>query len=108
MERIFIGFRPLGPDTEVATGIYKRKNNGSVERIRAELFSYRKAKAIETRNRFCSTCANLASQIAMFDYDGATRLERYCDDCIKSEKHLKPNELMANFHNLFVRAEPRS
>jgi len=96
MERVFIGLRPLGPDTEVATGIYKRKNNGGVERIRAELYSYRKAKALETANRFCTTCPNLASQIAMFDSDGATRLERYCQACIDANKHLADNELMAN------------
>ena len=52
MERRFIGLRPTGPDTEVATNSYKKKNTGNVERIRAELFSYKKAKALETRNRF--------------------------------------------------------
>ena len=106
MDKVFIGLRPTGPDTEVATGIYKRKNNNKAERIRADLFSLRKARAIETANRFCTTCPNLASQIAMFDCDGATRLERYCQACIDANKHLKDNELMDNFDDLFIRAEP--
>ncbi len=107
MERVFIGLRPIGPDTEVATSIYKRKSNNNAERIRAGLFSLRKARAIQTANRFCTTCGNLASQIALFDCDGATRLERYCQACIDANKHLAPSELMANFDNLFIRAEPR-
>ena len=47
MERRFIELRPTGPDTEVATNSYKKKGTGNVERIRAELFSYKKAKALE-------------------------------------------------------------
>ena len=106
MERRFIGLRPTGPDTEVATNSYKKKGTGNVERVRAELFSYKKAKALETRNRFCTTCPNLATQIAIYDYDGATRMERYCQECVDVKKHLRTSEIMANFDNLFIRKEP--
>jgi hypothetical protein len=78
MERRFIGLRPTGPDTEVATNSYKKKGAGNVERMRTELFSYKKAKALETRYHFCTTCPNLARPIAIYDYGGATRMERYC------------------------------
>jgi ribosomal protein S27AE len=105
MEKVFIGLRPLGPDTVVATAKYIKKNDGERERKRAELHSYQKAKAIETKNRFCTTCGNLASQMALYRYDGATRMERYCQSCIDSNKHLKENELMDNFDNLFIKAE---
>jgi hypothetical protein len=105
MERRFIGLRPTGPDTEVATNSYK-KSSGNVERIRAELFSCKKAKALETRNRFCTTCPYLATQIALYDYDGATTMERYCQECIDISKHLRTSEIMANFDNLFIRKEP--
>jgi len=107
MERVFIGLRPLGPATEVATGIYKSRGNNNANRIREGVLSLRKERAIRTANRFCTTCPNLASQIAMFDCDGATRLERYCQACIDASKHLADNELMANFDNLFIRADPR-
>jgi hypothetical protein len=109
MSKVFVGFRQLGPDTIVGAKYIKRnEGGGSFERKRAELQSYKKAKAIETANRFCTTCANLASQIAMYDCDGATRLERYCQTCIDANKHLKENDLMDNFDNLFIKAEPGS
>ena len=78
------------------------------KRKRADLHSYKKAKAIETayRFRFCTTCANLASQIAIYDCDEATRLERYCQACIDANRNLNDNELMDNFDNLFIKAEP--
>ena len=107
MEKVFVGFRQLGPDTIVGAKYIKR-NEGSFERKREYLHSYKKAKAIETANRFCTTCANLASQIALYDCDGATRLERYCQTCIDANRHLKENDLMENFDNLFVKAEPGS
>ncbi len=101
MERRFIELRPTGPDTEVATNSYKKKGTDNVERVRAELFSYKKAK-----DRFCTTCPNLATQIAIYDYNGATRMERYCQVCIDVKKHLRISEIMANFDNLFIRKEP--
>ena len=108
MEKVFIGLRPLGPDTVVATGRYLKKNDGERERKRAALYSYQKARAIETKNRFCTTCGNLASQMALYRYDGATRMERYCQPCIDANKHLKENDLMESFDNLFIKAEPGS
>jgi hypothetical protein len=86
MEKVFVGLRPLGPDTIVGAKYIKR-NEGGFERKRAELQSYKKAKEIETANRFCTTCANLTSQIAMYDCDGATTLERYCQSGIDANKH---------------------
>jgi hypothetical protein len=105
MEKVFLGIRPLGPDTVVATARIK-KNNSERERKRAELHSYQKARAIETKNRFCTTCGSLASQMALYDCGGATRQERYCQACIDANKHLKDNDLMANFNNLFIKAKP--
>lgn len=107
MAKVFVGFRQLGPDTIVGAKYIKRnESGGSFERKREYLHSYKKAKAIETANRFCTTCANLASQIAMYDCDGATRLERYCQACIDANKHLKENDLMDNFDDLFIKADP--
>jgi hypothetical protein len=58
------------------------------------------------RSKMCITCPNIATQWLYSDVDGATFTERYCDDCIKQEKHLGKSELMDNFDNLFIRAEP--
>jgi hypothetical protein len=105
LQKVFIGLRQLGSDT-ILGAKYIKKNGGERERKRAELHSYQKARAIETKNRFCTTCPNLASQMALYDYDGATRQERYCQKCIDANRHLKDNDLMDNFDNLFIKAEP--
>lgn len=58
------------------------------------------------RSRKCITCPNIATQLLCCDVDGATFTERYCDNCIKENKHTKENEVMTNFDNLFIRKEP--
>jgi len=35
-------------------------------------------------------------------------MERYCQACIEANKHLKDNDLMDNFDNLFIKAEPET
>ena len=109
MEKVFIGFRPLGADTEVATAKYM-SNSSNRQTRRAELESYQKARAIETRNRFCTTCNNLASQMALYQCEGATIMERYCQCCIDANKHLiTDNEQRENYiDNLVIKAEPDS
>ncbi len=57
------------------------------------------------RSRTCTTCPNPATQIFCSDVDGATFTEKYCNVCIKENKHIKQNEVMENFDNLFIRAE---
>jgi hypothetical protein len=37
---------------------------------------------------FCSLCQNEATQFAMFASEGVTVLERYCNTCIKKERHI--------------------
>jgi hypothetical protein len=34
--------------------------------------------------KVCVNCGNISTQIAIFDVDGATVIERYCDNCAKS------------------------
>lgn len=41
---------------------------------------------------FCQ-CSEVASQAAIFDYDGCTLVEKYCNDCIKKECHVKTPEI---------------
>ena len=33
--------------------------------------------------KFCVDCVNMATQEALFDVDGATIIEKYCDKCAK-------------------------
>ena len=57
------------------------------------------------RSRKCTICPNVATQLFCRDIDGAIFKVKYCDNCIKEEKHIKPSELMENFDNLFIQAE---
>lgn len=60
------------------------------------------------RSKKCIMCDNPATQLFCTDVNGATFTERYCDDCIKQEKHIKQSELMDNFDNLFIRKVPET
>ena len=35
------------------------------------------------KTRYCVSCANTATQEAIFTVDGATIIEKYCDSCAK-------------------------
>ena len=35
---------------------------------------------------YCSSCGAVATQKACFDAHGATLIEKYCDDCVKTMK----------------------
>ena len=37
-----------------------------------------------TGSSICVMCANFATYIATYDVGGATRIERYCDTCVKT------------------------
>jgi hypothetical protein len=37
--------------------------------------------------KFCVSCGNMATQEALFNVDGATLIEKYCDTC--AEKGVK-------------------
>jgi len=36
------------------------------------------------KNKVCVSCGNISTQIAVFDVQGATVVERYCDTCVKT------------------------
>jgi hypothetical protein len=35
------------------------------------------------KSKFCVDCGNMATQEALFNVDGATIIEKYCDACAK-------------------------
>ena len=52
----------------------------------------------------CFTCGNNATRLVSFTLDGCTKIERYCDDYINSNKHMTyENELVTNFDDYFIR-----
>ena len=110
LEKVFIGLRPLGQDTVIG-GRYIKKygGTGERERKRAELHSYQKEKAVQEANKYCTTCGSLATLMALYQSEGATIRERYCQACIDANKHLlTDNEETSRYDNLFIKAEPDS
>lgn len=60
------------------------------------------------RQKFCyaTGCTNIATKLVSFTLDGCTKVERYCDDCINSNKHMineNENEFLSNFDDYFIR-----
>ena len=37
---------------------------------------------LEKASGYCSMCGDIATQIASYDMDGATLVEKYCDPCL--------------------------
>jgi hypothetical protein len=35
------------------------------------------------KTKFCAHCGNVATQEALFEVDGASLIEKYCDICVK-------------------------
>jgi hypothetical protein len=64
--KVFKGLRPIKPEEKLKTG----------------------SKEVPPAKKFCSICHNEATQFAMFESQGVTVLERYCDPCISKNKHL--------------------
>jgi hypothetical protein len=38
------------------------------------------------KTKFCAHCGNVATQEALFEVEGASLIEKYCDICVKKIK----------------------
>jgi hypothetical protein len=38
------------------------------------------------KTKFCTHCGNVATQEALFEVEGASLIEKYCDICVKKIK----------------------
>jgi hypothetical protein len=50
------------------------------------LTSLRPFTAHRDKTKFCADCGNVATQEALFQVDGASLIEKYCDICVKKIK----------------------
>jgi hypothetical protein len=66
VKKVFKGLRPIRPEEKIKVG----------------------SKDLDPPKKFCSLCHNEGTQFAMFESEGVTILERYCDSCISQKKHL--------------------
>jgi hypothetical protein len=55
------------------------------ELIRSRRYTndWRNEKIMKQLGGICCLCGGLASQIVSYDCSGATRIERYCDECVQ-------------------------
>lgn len=71
------------------------------EKFKKVSSGYQKTTLIKYNASVCQ-CGNVASHRAIFDADGCSIVEKYCNDCISKECHIKQPEINAlNFDQFF-------
>jgi hypothetical protein len=60
----------------------KERNRTKIQKIFSLLRSF---VEVSGKAKFCVSCDNMATQEALFNVDGATLIEKYCDTCAKKE-----------------------
>ncbi|HYA83758.1 MAG TPA: hypothetical protein VEH06_09975 [Candidatus Bathyarchaeia archaeon] len=50
------------------------------------LTSLRRFTGYRGKTKFCTHCGKIATQEALFEVDGASLIEKYCDICVKKIK----------------------
>jgi len=54
--------------------------------VEKRLTSLRPFTENRDKTKFCVYCGNVATQEALFEVDGASLIEKYCDICVKKIK----------------------
>jgi hypothetical protein len=54
--------------------------------VQKRLKSLRPFTQQKDKTKFCAHCGNVATQEALFQVDGASLIEKYCDICVKKVK----------------------
>jgi hypothetical protein len=54
--------------------------------VEKRLTSLRPFSEHRGKTKFCAYCGNVATQEALFEVDGASLIEKYCDICVKKIK----------------------
>ena len=75
----FLGVKPIYTSKEDLDSLRKVMDSKNV----SEWAKDNKVKKI-VGNR-CCICGGVSTQIASYDYIGATRIERYCDACVEKQ-----------------------
>ena len=77
---------------------------GEMEKVLKAIKPIEKSGYRTDRQKCCFTCGNNATKLVSFTLDACTKIERYCDDCINSDKHMTDaSELVTNFDDYFIR-----
>lgn len=71
------------------------------EKLKKVSPGFQKTTLVKYNASVC-TCGEIASQAAIFDADGCSIVEKYCNDCINKECHIKQPEINTfNFDQFF-------
>ena len=60
--------------------------SGDENQMEKRLTSLRPFTAHRDKTKFCAHCGNVATQEALFEVEGASIIEKYCDICVKKIK----------------------
>ena len=60
--------------------------SGDENQMEKRLTSLRPFNEHRGKTKFCAHCGNVATQEALFEVEGASLIEKYCDICVKKIK----------------------
>jgi hypothetical protein len=61
-------------------------DRGDENQVEKRLKSLRHFTGYRGKTKFCTHCGRIATQEALFEVDGASLIEKYCDICVKKIK----------------------
>jgi hypothetical protein len=70
-------------DNIARVGLVGSRDENQMEK---RLTSLRPFNEHRGKTKFCAHCGNVATQEALFDVEGASLIEKYCDICVKKIK----------------------
>ena len=63
-----------------------RAGSGDENQMEKRFTSLRPFTEHRGKTKFCAHCGNVATQEALFEVEGASLIEKYCDICVKKIK----------------------
>ncbi|MGB6528942.1 MAG: hypothetical protein WBF33_12620, partial [Candidatus Nitrosopolaris sp.] len=70
-------------DNIARVGLVGSRDENQMEK---RLTSLRPFNEHRGKTKFCAHCGNVATQEALFEVEGASLIEKYCDICVKKIK----------------------
>ena len=74
----FLGVKPIDASKEDMESLRKVMDSKSSDWVK-------QAKLKKVLGSWCFMCGGIPTKIASYDYNGATRIERYCDSCVEKQ-----------------------
>jgi len=74
----FLGVKPINASEEDLESLKKVLDSKVSDCVKT-------LKIKRVLGSWCIVCGSIPTQIASYDYNGATKIERYCDSCVEKQ-----------------------